>query len=149
MGLFAQTVEKATQLYFYDDSRASFRKLAFEGKANVDPSHESGEEMGRAFLHFYELEFPFHGYKNLSASRVILGYGRDIILDPFNILPDDKWPQKGTGFGSSVIRDISGFKRYKLSKQKPPSALWDKLTVLCGIIDIMLVIGILLKVAIK
>lgn len=140
------TKETGTQLYFRNDGKATFRKLEFDGTALIE---KANDKVIRAFKHYYKTEFPFDGYKNIPADMVTLGFGRDIVLDPFDILSEEERPPKLGGMKSEYIRSIGADKRYKLSTQKPPAAIWDKLTIICGVIDVILALCIALKVAIK
>jgi hypothetical protein len=73
--------ESKLQLFFYDDNTFEFRRRKLEFTCLVE---KQGDKIIRAWKHFYNAQFPFPGYKNMSAGMVTLGYSRDIILDPYD-----------------------------------------------------------------
>lgn len=77
------------QLYFFEDRTFDFvrRELAFSCLVE-----RTGDKLARAWKHFYSCELAFPGYKKAPAAMVTPGFGRDIILDIFN-----KVPQTTTG----------------------------------------------------
>ncbi len=84
MGLFSTTKEMRTQLFFRDDNKFQFIKREVKYSCLIE---SKGEELIRAWKHFYCNQFYFPGYKNIPADNVTLGFTRDIILDPFNKIP--------------------------------------------------------------
>jgi hypothetical protein len=79
------SVEQKTHLYFYDDNSFEFikRELKFQSLVVM-----VGEELKKAWKHFYSNQIPFAGYKNIPADMITLGFSRDIILDPFDKVPE-------------------------------------------------------------
>jgi len=73
--------ETKTQAFFRDDNKFQLVKRNLEFSCLVE---KAGDTMKRGWKHFYNNQFYFGGYKNMSADSVTLGFSRDIILDPFN-----------------------------------------------------------------
>lgn len=92
MGIFATTKERKTQLYFRDDNKFQFIPRILEFSCLIE---RDGEHMKKAWKHFYATELPFAGYKKLRSCMITIGFGRDIILDIFNRVPE------GTGESTS------------------------------------------------
>lgn len=76
--------EQKTQLFIRDDGKFQFRKMQLQYGCLIERKNEKIE---RAWRHSYVGEYNFHGYKNIAADRVTLGYSRDIFLDPHNKIP--------------------------------------------------------------
>lgn len=85
MGLFTPKKERKTQLYFRDDNRFQFIPRELECSCLVEK--EDGI-IKKAWKHFYATELPFHGYMKITPTMVTIGFGRDIILDPFKRVPE-------------------------------------------------------------
>ena len=82
MGILSK--EKKTQLYFRDDNKFQFIKRELAYSCLVERKDGT---LKRAWKHFFGAQLFFPGYKNMSADSVILGFSRDIILDPFDKIP--------------------------------------------------------------
>ncbi len=76
--------ELKMQLYFRDDNAFTFRKLPVQYSCLAE---KAGDALKRAWKHFYCCQIPFPGYGNMKSGQVSLGFARDIILDPFNMVP--------------------------------------------------------------
>jgi hypothetical protein len=86
--IFGTPKERRTQLHFRDDGSAEFRLLDIEDTFLVEKDKDG--EITRGWKHFYKNQFPFAGYKGIKPDQVTLGYDRDIILDPYNLVEKDK-----------------------------------------------------------
>lgn len=95
MGIF-DNKEQKLQLYFYEDNSFEFKKRPLEHFCLLE---KDGDDIKRAWKHFYGNEFYFPGYKSIPAGMVTLGYARDIILDPFDKIP------KGTEINQKPGKD--------------------------------------------
>jgi len=84
MGLFTESVETKTQLYFRDTNKFKFVRRPLKFSCLVEMSRDI---IKQGWKHFYATELPFAGYRKIPASMVTLGFPRDIILDPFNKIP--------------------------------------------------------------
>lgn len=84
MGLFTAKKERKLQLYFRDDNKFEFKTRLLEFSSLIE---KDGEAIIKGWKHFYACELPFGGYKKLHSNMITLGFGRDIILDPFNKVP--------------------------------------------------------------
>lgn len=84
MGVFSSK-EYKTQLYFRDDNAFKFIKRELEFSCLVE---KKAGELVRGWKHFFGNQLYFPGYRNMSADTVTLGGARDIILDPFNKVPE-------------------------------------------------------------
>ena len=73
-----------TQFYLYEDHSFDFVKRELAHSCLVE---RTGEAITLAWKHFYSCELAFPGYKKTPATLVTPGFGRDIILDIFNKVP--------------------------------------------------------------
>jgi len=85
MGLFDSKKQLKTELYFKDNRNFNFKKRELYNSCIVERGAE--DKLTRASKHFFSCEIPFPGYKKIPADMVVLGFSRDIILDPFNKVP--------------------------------------------------------------
>ena len=85
MALFDSKKQLKTELFFRDNRNFIFKKHELYNSCLVERGPEN--VLTRAVKHFFSCEIPFPGYKNIPADMVVLGFSRDIILDPFNKVP--------------------------------------------------------------
>ncbi len=78
-------MQKQTQLFFYDDHTFGFKKRPLKYSCFIETS---GDKIIRAWPHSYRGLYSFRGYKNISAGMILLGFNRDIFLDPHNKIPE-------------------------------------------------------------
>ena len=92
MGIFdfGDKREKRTQLYFRDDGKAEFRQLDIEATFMITTNKD--DEIIKGWKHVYKNQFAFPGYKKLKPDMVTLAHGRDIIFDPFGLVPSTEKP---------------------------------------------------------
>lgn len=140
-GLLGTPKEQRTQLFFRDDGKFVFRKLPFEDACLVE---KVGGEIIKAWKHFYSTQIPFNGFKNIHADMVTLAHDRDIILDPFNKIPDIDKPEKSQNGILGWIANIGEIQRYKQQNKPQSTLLIDKITYFlgAGLIIMMLAFGI-------
>jgi len=81
MGIFSKTKEYKTQVYLQDDNKFKFIRREMKYSCLVETYKG---ELVRAWKHFFGNQLYFPGYKSISSDTVILGFARDVILDPFN-----------------------------------------------------------------
>ena len=77
--------EYKTQLYFQDDDKFRFVRRLVEYSCLVEKAKGN---LVRGWKHFFGNQYYFSGYKSISAGTITLGFARDIILDPFNKIPE-------------------------------------------------------------
>ncbi|MFC1904961.1 hypothetical protein ACFLXT_04290 [Chloroflexota bacterium] len=128
-------VEKRTQLLFRDDGKFQFRKLDIVDGFLVE---KQGDDIIKGWLMFYSLQFPFSGYKGIHPDMVTLSSGRDVVLDPFNMLPESDKPNKGKGLIKIRISEIADTQRYKHQAKPKSSFLINRVTLFLGIALVML-----------
>lgn len=102
MSLFTSTKEKKVQLYFRGDGKFQFRTLELEYGCLIE---RAGDQMIKAWKHFFSTELPFAGYRSIRPAMVTMGHGLDIILDPFNRVPEGDSTSEKPRKGSRNIRD--------------------------------------------
>lgn len=143
--LFGGT-EQRTQLFFRDDGSFEFRKLPFEDACLVE---RKDNNIVRAWKHFYNNEFLFNGYKKVKADMVTLGFNRDIILDPFNTVPERPSPNSGKPLPNETsikkwTGEVAESQRYKAINKPGNMLIWDKITMFLGIALLLMVIAFLI-----
>lgn len=132
---------RRTQLFFRDDYIFSFRKLLiFKGFFILGKKDKPKE----AWAHKFNLQFNFNGFRRIPADAVSIGFDRDILFDPFNILKVDEKPKKGLNgpgpLNQKWISDIATSSVYELQQQKPKSLVMDKVTL--GLTIVLVMIGL-------
>jgi len=132
---------KRTQLFFRDDYTFAFRKLPIVESFMIEGKKDKPT---KAWRHFFKLQFPFDGYRNIPADAVSIGFDRDIFYDPFNVLDTKEKPAKGFD-GTAALRkpwvqEIATAQVYKHQQQKPKGLLMDKVTV--GLMIVLVLMGL-------
>lgn len=148
--------EKAEQLHFRDDSSFEFRFLEIEDTFLVE---RDKEDIKRGWKHLFRLQFPFAGYKNMRKGQVTLSFDRDIILDPYGIIENDRDnPEKRQEkkvmdvFGNEVklkgtrawLSDVGEARRSKIMGRRKPSQSYNRIILFLGgtLILQILIVGI-------
>lgn len=144
MGILGPPKEKRTQLHFRDDGKFTFRKLNIEDTFLVE---KRGDDIIKGWKHFFKLQFPFAGLggkiKGIGADMVTLGFDRDIVLDPFNIVEDKDKPDKHKKIDENKwITDVAEGQRYKAQNKPGSRLLVDKVILLLGVATLIIVLGI-------
>lgn len=144
MGLFDTKKQLKTELYFKDNRSFEFKKRELYNSCLVERGPE--DKLMRASKHFFSCEIPFPGYKKIPADMVVLGCSRDIILDPFNKVPqgievNTKPNPKEKGAVKSWIAKIAENQRH-IYRAKRETHVWtNRLTwVFITIIIVQLLI---------
>lgn len=136
--------EKRTQLYFRDDGQFQFRKLEIEDTFLVEKKDGA---ILRGWKHFFSLQFPFAGKRGIAADMVTLGFSRDIVLDPFDIIPSDEKPEKHKKLNDNPwVSEVAESRVYKHQVAGQKMLLYDKITLGLGVLTGMVVIAIILCV---
>lgn len=154
--IFGKLKEKRTQLHFRDDGTFEFRRLEIEDTFLVE---KKNDEIIKGWKHFYRNQFPFAGYKGIRSDQVTLSYDRDIILDPYNLVGEDKDnPEmrikvvldavdgdkelKGT---RAWLSDIGEARRLKMLANRAKSSSYNKVIMFLGVALLveLLIIGFL------
>ena len=155
MGLFGDPVEKSLQLYFRDDGRFIFRFLEMTETILVERNKE--KTIIRGWKHIFCILFPFVGYKNIPSGKVILGFNRDVILDPYKLVPDSEKPDRGVSDAKGLVRiksivkwltDIGDARRLKLMAKRAKNTSYDRLIMFLGIgfmLEIVIICIVLLQ----
>ncbi len=141
MGLRGTPKEQRTQLFFRDDGKFIFRKLPIQDTAMVIKVNGI---ITTGWKHFFQLQFPFSGGKNIKADMVTLAYSRDIILDPFDIVPAAEKPIKGRGrLDKAWITGIAETQIYKERNKPHRTFLMDFVTggLVVGLLIMILTIA--------
>lgn len=139
--------ERRTQLYFRDDGSFQFRKLFVEDTFLVEKVNQN---IVKGWKLLFKLQFPFDGYKALSADMVTLGYSRDIILDPYGIVSEAEKPEPGMDkLNKSWITQIAEAQLYKQRNKAKPMLLVNKITLFLGISLVIQVLALAYSVAVK
>ena len=145
MGLFSGNVEHKTQLYFHDDGSFQFRNLQVEEACLVEK--EEGKFI-KAWKHFHGGQLRFDGRKGVfGAAMVSLGFDRDVILDPFNRVPVLETPGGKPAKTDTSIRKwlalIGESQRHKIMSKPTNMLLIEKITIILGVLDILMLLGYL------
>jgi len=132
--------ELKTQLYFRDDNSFIFIRREMMYSCLVE---KAGDVLKRAWKHFYSCQLPFPGYKRIPAAVICLGFSRDIILDPFNMVPTgqdtSQKPDKSTM--AKWIANIAENQRH-IFRAKRELTLWTSRITwgLLGVLFIMVLV---------
>lgn len=132
---------KRTQLFFRDDYTFNFRRLPiYKGFFIVGKK----DKPLAAWAHKFNLQFNFNGHNRISADAVSIGFDRDILFDPFDILKDDEKPKKGIGktdfLKQKWVSDIATSSVYEHQQQKPKSLIMDRVTL--GLTVVLVMMGL-------
>lgn len=144
MSILGPTKERRTQLHFRDDGKFTFRKLQIEDTFLVKKVRD---DIVEGWKHFYKLQFPFAGLsgkvRGIAADMVTLGFDRDIVLDPYGIVPDDDKPDKKKKINENPwIQDVAEGQRYKAQNKPGSRLLVDKITMFVGVATLIIVLAI-------
>ncbi len=133
--------EKRTQLFFRDDGKATFRKLFVEETSLVEKD-KSGEII-KGWKHFFKLQFPFSGYKNIPGDQVTLSFDRHYVLDYCGMLDKNEKPPMDARLDSPYVSQIASGRCYKIDSQQKGTVWADKMIWFLGsgIILELLIIG--------
>lgn len=136
--------EKRTQLYFRDDGQFAFRKLEIEDTFLVEKKDSA---ITHGWKHFFGLQFPFAGKKGIKADMVTLGFSRDIVLDPFNIIDESEKPEKHKKINENPwVSEVAESRVYKHQVAGQKMALYDKVTLILGGLTALVVLAIIICV---
>ena len=131
--------ERRTQLFFRDDGKFTFRKLPIQDTVLEE---KINGEIKNCWKHFFQLQFPFGGYKGIGADMVTLGYARDIILDPYSIVPAQDKPVAGRRLDKDWITEVAETQRYKAQNRPHKTLLMDSLTIVLMVVVVILALCI-------
>jgi len=155
--------EKRSQLYFRDDGKFIFRRLEIEDTFLVIKNKDG--EVIQGWCHFNQNQFPFPGYKNIPRDIVTLSHSRDILFDPYGLVPVDDLPDaavtaprvKGNnGKAEAVTRpekirawlaNIGKSSRLKILAKRGKSKNYDKLIYFLGTALLLEIVVILILAA--
>lgn len=84
------TKEEATQFHIRYDNKAEFRKLEIEAAFLVEKNQD--EQVLKGWRHVFKNQFACTGYKSVKPCMVTISHDRDILFDPFNLVPDNEKP---------------------------------------------------------
>jgi len=146
--LTGKVEEKRTQFYIYDNGDIEFRKLPIMYTTMIEKKRG---EIKRVFKHLFKLEFAFNGFGKIPADRVSLGYGRDAVLDIFNILDPakDKITRASPGkvyLERPWITEIGKNAQHHAHTQKPNTLMWDMVTWTLTAVLLMMALGLVITV---
>lgn len=140
MGLFGAPKEKGLQLYFRDDGRFIFRRLELEDTFLEEKNNE--HVIIRGWKHFFKNQFPFAGYKGIKPGMVTLSCGRDVVLDPYDLVPDTEKPDKGTKElikpivrATNIVKwlvEVGNARRLKLMAKRAKNVATDRIILFLG-----------------
>lgn len=137
--IFGAPKEHRTQLFLRDDGKFIFRKMRIQDTFMVE---KKGDEVIKGWKHFFRLQFPFHGYKNMKPDMVTLAFDRDIILDPFGIMKDGDKPEKNKPINENKwISDVAETQRYKHQAKPGAQLLLNKVTIFLGVATLIMVLA--------
>ena len=141
--IFGAPKEKRTQLFFRDDGKFIFRKLEIEDTFLVE---KKNKVIIKGWKHFYKLQFPFAGMKGVGADMVTLGFDRDIILDPYNIVDSSQKPDKHKKINENPwITEVAEAQRYKAQNNPSNMLLVEKVTLFLGVCTTIIVLSIAIR----
>lgn len=139
--------DNRTQLHFRDEGTFEFRTLPIEDTFLVE---KVKDEIVRGWKHFYRNQFPFPGYKGMRSDLVTLSYDRDIILDPYGLVNDDRDnPEKKTVQGQpggvrAWLIEIGEARRLKMMANRSKTKNYNMVIIFLGsaLMIELLIIGI-------
>ncbi len=132
--------ELKTQLYFRDDNSFIFIRREMMYSCLVE---KAGDVLKRAWKHFYGCQIPFPGYRRIPSALVSLAFSRDIILDPFNMVPtgadSSQKPSKDTM--KNWIANIAENQRHIFRAKREMTVWTSRITwALLGVLCIMVLV---------
>lgn len=129
MNLLGEPKEEIIQLYFRDDGGFLFRKLPVENSLLQEKKNNVCKV---AWMMPYKLLKKFEGHKSFPHGKVLICYGRDILMDPFDQLSDKEKPERGRSLIKSYVSDIANATIYK-HEAAPKKTIMDKMVLYMGI----------------
>jgi hypothetical protein len=137
-------------LYFREDDKLKFEKKEVEDTFLVE--RRNGRAV-RAWAMYYQLLLPFTGYKGIPQDEVTVAFARDIVFDPFNILPDEVKPQAGKLSSEQVekpwIRDVSTSQFHKRRDESSKKMALTTQVALLGTATVLMFIAVFIVVMIN
>lgn len=129
--------EKRTQLYFREDGKFHFRKLEVEDTFLVEK--RNGKRFS-AWKLAYKLQLPFAGFKDIKRDNVTVSFARDIIFDPFDVLPAAEKPDRSKNISKPWITSIAESQGYTAQHESSRKlALSTQMSLLGGAVLLMAV----------
>jgi len=135
-------IPMAMQCLLRDDISVVFRRLPIEHTCLVE---KVNDVVRRAWKHFYKLQYPFNGYKRISAGMVTLAFERDIIYDPHGVLDKVEKPEKSGDL--TRFKDVAKSRCRQIEANPGESLFIDKLTMALIFGFAGIILAIILRVA--
>lgn len=137
--------EKRSQLLFRDDGKFTFRKMNIVKTFLVEIKDKV---IIKGWKHFYKLQFPFPGHGKIPADQITLGFVRDVVLDPYGIIPPQEKPALGVAAkDNKFISDVAESKCYELQAKPQRATLLERISMFIGSALMLVIIGIIVKAA--
>lgn len=143
MSLFGIAKEqKVLQNLIRDDRKSIFRTQPLEHTCIVEK--DSNNVVTQGWKHYYKLQFPFYGYKNIPAGDLTVSFSRDIVLDDWGILKKDEKPPEKMPLNCPFIAEIADSRMYQIEAETKGYKLTDKIIMFLGaaIIIELLIMGL-------
>jgi hypothetical protein len=148
MGIFdnlmASSKEKRTMLYFKENGHFKFDKKEVEDSFLLE---KKNGRVTRAWEDLRSLHLPFVGWKGIPRDEISLHHSRDVIFDPFNMIPAGENPAKyvgkkvdGHGLGA-WISDITQTQQYKRQEESSKKMAQTTQMILMAIPAILMVMA--------
>lgn len=137
---FGAQKEQCLQLYFRDDRQLTFRPMPVTDGFVTEMERD---KVIKAWLMPYRVLKRYDGKDNKSATMLLLSYGRDIVLDPFNQLAPNEKPEAGDRLVKNFISNIATSVFYKHEKG-PKHTDVDRMVWFIGFTMIILTVIILI-----
>ena len=127
-------------LYFREDSKFKFEQKEVQDTYMIE---KKDSKVSRAWKLFHALVKDFAGYKSIPKGGIILGFGRDIVLDPFKQLQDDEKPEKGKKIIKPWVTQVATAQCYKAQKEAHTMLSINRQIAIEGVVAGILLIPLL------
>lgn len=139
-----ESIEKTGQLLFRDNGNFIFRQIDLDNAVMIEKKNNA---MLKGWRHYFKLEFPFEGFKNIPEGMYSLCHERDVVWDPFDILTKDEKPDTNTSkgiFNRRGFKEIAESTCYRHENEPMPSTMMDKIS--WALIFLVVIFGIFIVI---
>lgn len=140
--------EKRTMLYFREDGKFKFEKKEVEDTFLVE--RRNGRAI-RAWAMYYKLLLPFTGYKGIKSDMVTIGYARDIVFDPWDLVEAKEKPEttRIAGQEKPWIRDVATNQFHKRRDESAKKMALTTQVALLGTATVLMFLGVFIVVIVN
>ena len=140
--------EKSMMLYFREDRKFKFEKKEVDDTFLVE--RRNGRAI-RAWAKYYALLLPFTGYKGIPADEVTIGFARDVVFDPWDLLDARQKPEttKLMGQEKPWVRDVAVNQFHKRRDESAKKMALTTQVALLGTATVLMFLGVFIVVIVN